>query len=407
MNKFFYKGVQGNKKQVKGIIEAETKEEAIEALLNQNIVILQIKSKNIDLSSLMEINIGGIPIKDKMFFIRQLAFMVGAGIPLTQALELATNQITNLGFKKSMIKVKKDVESGIPLSQAIQKKENLFDKVTINLIKAGEESGKLEIILNRIADNMEKTYEFKNKLQGALIYPIIVILAIIGIVILLMVFMVPQMSQLYADQGAQLPLATQIIINISKFLTEQNGGIILLILIISLLISFTYYYRTPSGHLVIDKLLLKIPVIGEVVKKSNAAEFASTFSMLLSAGIPILDALNLVADSTPNTYIKNQIIEAKTKVEKGIPLSLPILNSDGFPEVLGHMIKIGEETGKIDEIIAKVGEQYTKQVESFTNNINKLIEPIILILMGLVVGGLAIAIYLPIINLGSVITGGQ
>lgn len=407
MQKFHYRGIKDNKKQIKGIIEAETKEEAVEALLNQDIVVLDIKPQGFNLGVLMEINIGGVPSKDKMFFVRQLAFMVGAGVPLAQSLELTTDQITNLGFKKAMMKLTKDVEAGIPLSQALEKKEGIFDKVVTNLIKAGEESGKLEMILNRIADDMEKKEDFKNKLKGALIYPVVVIIAIIAIVILLMMFMVPQMSKLYADQGATLPLATQIVINISDFLTKGNGGILIFGFVLIMLISFIYYRHTPSGRLVTDRLSLRIPLFGEVLRKANAAEFANTLSMLLNAGIPILDALLLVSESTENVYIKNQIMDARMKVEKGIPLSLPILNSDAFPTMLGYMIRVGEETGKIDEILLKVGSQYSKEVEFFTNNINKLIEPIILVMMGLVVGGLAIAVYLPIMNLGSIIAGGS
>lgn len=407
MQKFYYRGIKDNKKQIKGIIEAETKEEAVEALLNQDIVVLDIKPQGFNLGILMEINIGGVPSKDKMFFVRQLAFLVGAGVPLAQSLELTTDQITNLGFKKAMMKVTKDVEAGVPLSQALEKKEGIFDKVVTNLIKAGEESGKLEIILNRIADDMEKKEDFKSKLKGALIYPVVVIIAIIAIVILLMMFMVPQMSKLYADQGATLPLATQIVINISDFLTKGSGGMLILGFVLIMLISFIYYRHTPSGRLVTDRLSLQIPLFGEVLRKANAAEFSTTLSMLLNAGIPILDALVLVSESTENVYIKNEILDARMKVEKGVPLSLPILNSNAFPTMLGYMIRVGEETGKIDEILLKVGSQYSKEVEFFTNNINKLIEPIILVMMGLVVGGLAIAVYLPIMNLGSIIAGGS
>ncbi|MCX7911238.1 MAG: type II secretion system F family protein, partial [Endomicrobia bacterium] len=194
MKKFFYKGLKENKK-VSGYIEGETKEDVAEILLNQNVIILSIKENNINFDFIKEINIGGIPSKEKMFFMRQLAFMIVSGVPLVQALELASKQIKNLGFKNQMLKVTKEVQGGITLSQAIENKKKLFDKVTINLIRAGEESGKLDTILIKIADNLEKKEDFKSKLQGALIYPIVVIIAIIGVIIALMVFMVPEMSK--------------------------------------------------------------------------------------------------------------------------------------------------------------------------------------------------------------------
>lgn len=408
MAKFNYKAVKGTK-QVTGSIEAESKEHAAEMLINQDFVILDIKPANFDLlDAIKEINVGGIPSKDKMFFMRQLAFMVSAGIPLIQALELTTNQITNIGFKRQMLLVCKDVESGITLSQALEKRAGLFDKVTLSLINAGEESGKLEMILLRIADDMEKKEDFKSKLQGALIYPIIVIIAIIGVVAALMVFMIPEMSKLYADQGAQLPLATQVIINVSNFLTKGVGGILTLLFIVISVAAFIYYRKTPSGRYVTDKFSLQMPIFGDLIRKSSMAEFSTTFSMLLSAGMPILDALNLVAESIPNTYIREQLINARNNVEKGVPLSLFVLNNDpnAFPSLVGHMIKVGEETGKMDEVLSKLGNQYAKEVDAAASNINKMLEPIILIIMGIVVGGIAVAVYLPVMNLGGIIAGG-
>ena len=408
MRKFIYRGVnKDDNRTVGGVIEAETKEEAAEILLDQGVIILDLRDIGLNLEFIQEINIGGIPSKDKMFFMRQLSFMVGSGISLVQALELTVRQIGNKGFRSKMLKVTKEVQSGIPLSKSLENQKELFDKVTVNLIKAGEESGKLELILDRIADNMEKQEEFKSKLQGALIYPIIVVIAIIGVVAALMVFMVPEMSKLYADQGAKLPWVTQVMINISNFLASGPGGVALMGFILISVLSFLYYRSTPSGRLMTDKLLLKLPVFGELVKKGNVAEFSNTLALLLSAGVPIVDALDLVSQSVSNSFIQEQLIDVKNKVEKGVPLSLLILNNtEAFPELLGHMIRIGEETGKIDEIVSKLGKQYSKEVENMASNINKLLEPLILIVMGLVVGGLAVAVYLPIMNLGSVIAGG-
>ncbi len=404
MAQFKYKIVDKTNLIRTGLIEGNNIDEVSEILLDKGFTIVELKPAGMFLDELKKINIGGIPFAEKVVFIRQLAFMLNAGLPLTDALSIALNQIKNLEFRHKVESLKKDVESGIPLSQAMEKQGKLFDTVTKNLIKAGEESGKLDIIMERIADNLEKKQDFRNRVQGALIYPIIIIIAIIGVVVALLVFMVPEMSKLYADQGAELPLATQIIINTSNFLTSGPGGILLLFILLTLLGSLIYYRRTPSGRLVTDKLILKIPIFGELARKSQVAEFAMTLSMLINAGIPILDALKLVADSMTNVLFQIDILEARKKVEKGIPLSLPLLTSEAFPELLGHMVKVGEETGKLDEVILKVGTQYMKEVDYMVNNLTKLMEPVILILMGVVVGGLAIAVYLPIISLGNVIT---
>ncbi len=404
MAKFKYKIVDTTNLVRTGLIEGNSIDEASEILLDKGFTILELKPAGIFLDELKKINIGGIPFVEKVVFVRQLAFMLNAGLPLIDALSIAQNQIKNVEFRRKIESIKKDVESGMALSQSIEKQGKLFDTVTKNLMKAGEESGKLDIIMERIADNLEKKQDFRNRVQGALIYPIIIILAIIGVVVALLVFMVPEMSKLYADQGAELPFATQVIINTSNFLTSGPGGVLLLFIILTLVGSLIYYRRTPSGRLVTDKLILKIPIFGELARKSQVAEFAMTLSMLISAGIPILDALKLVADSMTNVLFQIEILEARTKVEKGIPLSLPLLTSEAFPELLGHMVKVGEETGKLDEVILKVGTQYMKEVDYMVNNLTKLMEPVILILMGVVVGGLAIAVYLPIISLGNVIT---
>lgn len=404
MQKFKYNVVDSNNQKRNGELEGESLEQVGDLLLGQGFVILELKPVGFNLDTLNNINIGGVPFSEKVVFMRQMSFMLNSGLPLNQALSIAREQINNNSFKNKMNAIIRDVESGAPLSRALNKQGDLFDAVIRNLIKAGEESGKLDMIMERIADDMEKKQDFEGKVKGALIYPIVIIIAIIGVVIALLVFMVPEMSKLYADQGSQLPLPTQLILNLSNFLTVGQGGIITAMVLIGIVAGFFYYRSTPSGRLVTDKYMLKIPIFGDLSKKTQVANFARTFSMLITAGVPILDALKLVGDSTTNTYFQLDIFEARKKVEKGVPLSLPMLNSEAFPELMGHMIKVGEETGKLDEVILKVGNQYAKEVDSMASNLTRLMEPVILIMMGVVVGGLALAVYLPILNLGTTLT---
>jgi type IV pilus assembly protein PilC len=403
--KFKYRIVDATNRQRSGEVEGENLEKVADNFLSQGFTILELRPVGFNLSKLKNINIGGIPFSEKVIFMRQMSFMINAGLPLTQALEIAKDQINNNTFKEKIDLVLKDVSGGAPMSRAFERQGNTLDVVTRNLLKAGEESGKLDLIMNRVADDMEKKQEFQGKVTGALIYPIVIIFAIIGVVIALLVFMIPQMNKLYEGSSAELPFLTQIILNSSNFLTQGPGGVILLVLTILAAIGFVYYRRTQSGRLVTDRLVLKIPVFGTLIEKSQIASFARTFSMLITAGVPILDALKLVGDSTTNMLFRLEINEARKKVEKGLPLSAPLMNGEAFPMLMGHMVKVGEETGKIDEVVSKVGEQYAKEVDQMANNLSRLMEPIILIVMGIVVGGLALAVYLPVLNLGSAISG--
>lgn len=403
--KFNYRVIDSTSRQRKGEIEGDTLEKVADGLLSQGFTILELKPAGFGLKSLKDFNVGGIPFAEKVIFMRQMSFMISAGLPLTQALEIARDQINNNSFKSRIDQVVKDISGGSPLSRSFEKQGDTFDVVTRNLLRAGEESGKLDLIMTRVADDMEKKQEFRGKVTGAMIYPLVILVAIVAVVIALLVFMIPEMSKLYEGSGAKLPFLTQMIVDASNFLTKGPGGIITLIVLIGAGIAFWYYRRTTSGRLVTDRLILKIPIIGNLLTKSNVADFSRTFAMLITAGVPILDALKLVGDSTNNMLFRIEIDEARKKVEKGLPLSAPLLNGVAFPKLMGHMVKVGEETGKIDEVVAKIGEQYAKEVDMIASNLSRLMEPVILIVMGVVVGGLALAVYLPVLSLGSAIGG--
>lgn len=401
---FKYKVLDKNNKVREGVIEGEDIQKVGTSLVDQGFYILDLKSKGISAESLKTFNVGGIPFKEKVVFMRQLSFMINAGLPLTQALEIASNQIQNVKFKEIVTHALKDVQSGISMSKAFEKHQKVFGRVAINLIRAGEESGKLDAILERVAEDMEKKQEFDGKVRGALIYPVIILIAIALVIVLLLVYMIPQMQSLFADRDQALPTPTQIVVNASEF-TRGWGGGITGIAIIAGVIALIYYRRTPSGRLVTDAALLKMPIFGIFSVKAQVASFARTFSMLIGAGVPILDALKLVADSTTNSVFRKIIEDARKKVEKGVPLSQPILASQTFPPLVGHMLKVGEETGAMDKVVEKVGNQFAREVNQMADNLTKLMEPIILLVMGGIVGVLAIAVYLPIFSLGSVVSG--
>ncbi len=404
MTKYKYKIIDNSNHPREGEIEGEEIQKVADSLLSQGYTILDLKPSSFSLEKFKNINIGGVPFKEKVIFIRQMSFMINAGLPLTQALEIAASQIQNFKFKEIVGEVLKNVQTGQPLSKSMDKYPKTFDLVVRNLIRAGEESGMLDTILSRVADNLEKKQEFDGKVKGALIYPVIIVIAIAAVVALLLVFMIPQMSKLFDDRGTALPYATQIIVNASNFL-RGIGGIFTLFFLITFAVAYSYYRKTPSGRIVTDGLLIKMPIFGDLINKAQISSFASTFSMLIGAGVPILDSLTLVSQSTTNVVFQNSLEEARKKVEKGIPLSQPIINDDVFPPLVGHMIRVGEETGKLDEVVSKVGMQYAREVDQMADNLTKLMEPIILIVMGIVVAILAIAVYLPIFSLGSTVSG--
>ncbi len=402
--KFKYKILDNNHRTREGEIEGENMHQVGDSLTEQGYTILDLKPKGVSVDALRNFNVGGVPFKEKVIFMRQMSFMINAGLPLTQALEIAQQQIQNFTFKDIVGNILKDVQTGVSFSKSMDKYPKIFDKVVRNLVKAGEESGNLDNILHRLADDLEKQQEFNSKVKGALIYPVVILFAIVAVVVLLLVFMIPQMSKLFEDRGEALPTATQLIVTASDFL-RGFGGIITLAVIIAGGVAFWYYRKTPAGRFVTDGLLIRIPIFGQLSSKAQIASFARTFSMLISAGVPILDTLKLVGESTTNMVFKKVIDDAKKKVEKGVPLSQPMMASETFPPIVGHMMKVGEETGKIDEVVDKVGKQFAREVDQMADNLTKLMEPIILLVMGVVVGVLAIAVYLPIFSLGSVVSG--
>lgn len=404
MQKFRYKIIDKQNQVREGEATGDDIQQVGTSLIEQGFTILELNSNGLSLDRLKETNIGGVPFKDKVLFIRQLSFMINAGIPLAQALELSFNQNENAQFKNIIGVILKDVQMGNSFAKSLEKQGKVFDEVVVNLVRAGEESGKLDIILNRVADDLEKKQEFNSKVKGALIYPVVILFAIVIVVLMLLVYMIPQMSQLFADKGSELPLITRIIVSISDFV-RGFGGVVTLFGFLAAACSFYYYRRTPSGRLVTDGLLLRLPIFGELVSKAQVASFCRTFSMLLTAGVPMLDALKLVADSTKNKVVGSTIMTVREKVEKGVPLSQPFLTTNVFPPLMGHMIRVGEETGQIDIIIDKVGLQYAKDVDQMASNLNKLMEPLILIVMGVIIAVLAVAVYLPVFQLGSVVSG--
>lgn len=400
MSDYIYKIVKDGKL-IKGEIEAKDKKEVAEILQHQGYEILKISAKTIFNSpDVWNLNVGGIPTKEKTIFLRQLSYMIQAGLPINQALETMSAQVKNAQFRRVLARVQKDVQEGISLSQALGKHEKVFDKVIINLIKSGEESGNLDSILDRLAFDYEKKQEFLGKVRGAFVYPAVIIVIVIAVVSLLMIVMVPSIKSLYQDFGKkELPFLTQALIGISDFLTSYWWATLVAIAVFY--IAFHYYRRTPGGKLVVDSFILKIPIFGHLVVLSQIAQFSRTLSMLMASGVPIIKAMNLVADSLSNQVFVNELYSASKKIEKGVIMSQSISKDSPFTPVVFSMLAIGEQTGKTDSTLGKLATYYEKEVDQITTNLTRLLEPIILVFMGVVILVIALGVYLPVYTLGA------
>lgn len=403
MKKFKYWARTDEGKQVKGTIDAKDEEAVAEILHDKGLVIVNIKDTfDFNLEKLNEINVGGVPLKDKVVFMRQMATMVSSGLPLTRALEIMEIQATNPLFRNVISAVKNGVESGQGLAESFRAQEEIFDDITLNLIEAGESSGKLDEILLKLATELEEKKSLGSKLRSALIYPAIILLVIVAVILLLMFVLVPAMSEIYAEFDAELPWTTTLLIDMSDFVT-QYWWVILLVLAI-LVIGGKAYFDTEKGKRVLDKILLHIPVVKDVITKTQIAQFTRIMSLLLSSGLSILQALDLSANSLSNSLFKDVILDAKDEVEKGGSLTVPIARSQYYPLLVSSMIAVGEETGNLDVVLEKVAEYFKAEVDEATQNLSSVLEPIFLILMGGTIGFIAMAIYMPMFELSSVMT---
>lgn len=399
MKEFKYKAFNKEGQIQNGVVKANSPDEVIQVLKKNDLNATQIEEivSNLSFGRLNEINIGGIPLKEKVVFMRQLSTMLSAGITLTGALDILVQQIDNKGFKKAVGDVSKKVTEGIPFSKALQYQENVFDSITISLIEAGEESGKLEEILYRIADELEKRQEFEGKMKSAMIYPIIMLTTVVVVIAIVMVYMVPQVAQMFTDFGGELPLLTKIVIQLSNFTVKYK--FILLFLILGSIIFIRYFYKTSIGKPFMDKLALRLPIFGKLIQAFELANFTRTMTLLIKSGMDIVDIMTLTSKSINNYWIKQGLVDAILEVKKGVAISLPLSQNKYYPPLISRMIAVGEETGKLDVVLEKLNEYYAREVKYMTDNLASLMEPVMILVLGGVVGFIAIAVYGPMFSL--------
>ncbi|MCZ6547686.1 MAG: type II secretion system F family protein [Deltaproteobacteria bacterium] len=405
MSVFVWQGKTAQGKVLKGEMEASNIEAVYARLRSQRIqpIPARVKEKGTGLDT--EIKIPGFGPKiqpyDVMLFTRQFSTMIDAGLPIVQSLDILAEQTENKPLKRTIRDVRRDVSGGTTLADALEKHPKVFDDLYVNMVRAGEAGGVLNTILNRIALFIEKANRLKKKVKGAMIYPATIVVVAIGVVSILLIFVIPVFAELYGSMGRALPAPTQITINISNFFRAYFVHVVVIIALI--VVGIKMYYKTAKGRMVIDGILLKMPILGDLLRKVAVARFSQNMSLLLASGVPILEGLAITAKTAGNKVIEKAIMDARISISEGKTVAEPLEKSGVFPPMVCQMVSVGENTGALDNMLKRVGDFYEEEVDNSVNNITALMEPIIMVFLGIVLGGLVISMYLPIFQLGSLI----
>lgn len=399
--RFNYKAITENGVRIEGTAEASDKFELARTLKTKGQTLLSADPADENGGfSLERINalLSRVKTKEKIIFAKNLSAMVDAGLSLSRGISIAQRQTKNPRLKQVLKGVGEHVQKGGSLHEGLAKYPKAFPPLFIAMVKAGEQSGNLAQSLSVISDQMRKSYELKKKIRGAMIYPAIIIIAMIIVGILMLMFVVPTLTATFKELNVDLPASTQAIITVSDFL--NNYTILALGAIVLIITGFTMFFRTTRGKRVFQWSILRIPLIGELVKKTNSARTTRTLSSLLASGVDIVEGLSITRDVVQNLYYKDVIGEAKEKIQKGMPLSQVISNAPHlYPVLVGEMIEVGEETGRLSDMMNEVAEFYENDVENATKNMSTIIEPFLMIVVGVVVGFFAIAMISPTYSL--------
>lgn len=384
----------------KGQLAANSREEVIALLRKENILVTSVQQKAKDLK-IPGFGGGKVSDKDIVIFTRQFATMIDAGLPLVQCLEILSAQCENPVLAKAVGEVRGDVEGGSTYADALRKHPKVFDDLYVNMVAAGEAGGILDTILNRLAKHIEKSMKLKKQIKSAMVYPS-TIMGVAGIVIVvLLVFVIPIFAQMFTDFGGTLPALTQFVIDISYFM--KSNILIIVGAIGSAFFGFKKYYRTPNGRKTVDKIALKLPVLGDLIRKAAVAKFTRTLGTLIASGVPILEGLGIVAKTAGNKVIEEALMNARQSISEGKTISDPLGKEKVFPPMVVQMIAVGETTGALDAMLSKIADFYDDEVDSAVGALTSLLEPMLMVFLGVTIGTIVIAMYLPIFKLASVV----
>jgi type IV pilus assembly protein PilC len=390
-----------------GELTLDSQDEVLAALRKKRIIITSVREKKAEVKFALPKIGTGVSTRDLAIFTRQFATMINAGLPLVQCLDILSKQTEKENFRKIIGQTMRDVEAGTTLAEALAKKENngVFDELFVNMVEAGEAGGILDEILQRLATFSEKAEALKRKIQGAMVYPAVVMTVAVLATAFMLIFIIPTFARMFTGFGADLPLPTKIVMGLSSFLRAFWWAIIGSL--VGLVFMLKRYYDTERGRVHLDTLLLKVPVLGDVLRKGAVARFTRTLGTLISSGVPILTGLEITARTAGNRVIQDAIMAARASIREGETISAPLRQSNVFPPMVVQMISVGEETGALDDMLTRIADFYDDEVDTAVDALTSLIEPIMIVFMGGIVGGMVIAMYLPMFKLINVVAGGH
>ena len=400
---YVWVGTDTSGKNARGEIEAQDERTARLLLSRKKVRLTKLKPKPKDLFENIAFLQPKVKTKDIVIFTRQLSTMIDAGLPLVQGLDILGNQQENPTFKKMLLDIKNEVESGSTFADALKKYPKHFDRLYRNMVAAGEIGGILDEVLRRLSDYMEKAQALKAKVKSAMTYPAIV-LAISTVVLgIILIFVIPVFAKMFAEFGSALPAPTQIVINMSNFI--KSYILVIIGAFVLLFVIFKKFYATPKGKLIIDRLILKAPVFGPLIKKVAVAKFSRTLGTLINSGVPIIEALNVAAGTAGNKIVENAIRAVKASISEGRSIAQPLMESKVFPSMVVQMISVGETTGALDSMLNKIADFYDEEVDTAVDGLTSMIEPFMIVFLGGTIGSIIIAMYLPIFKMAGVVGG--
>ena len=396
MPEFRWEGTNRAGKKMSGKISAAKKSEAEDLLTQRGVNVTSIKGKGFDISTFGVIG-SGVKDSELSTFTRQFAVMINAGLPLVKCLQILGEQNENKIFSEKIEDVTAFVEKGGTLADGLAQHENVFTDLYVNMVAAGEQGGILDTILKRLANHLEKTVALKSKIKSAMMYPVVVLIVVILVTMALLLFVIPIFQGMFADLGGELPGPTKFVVGISEFL--QANILFVLLGMAGIIAAYKMYYKTDNGEKVIDTIKLKMPIFGILVRKMAIARFTRTLGTLISSGVSILDGLSITSKTSGNRVVADAIMEARSSISGGENISNPLEASGVFPGMVTSMIAVGEETGGIDTMLTKIADFYEEEVDTAVAGLTSTLEPIMIVILGGIVGGIVIAMYLPIFDL--------
>lgn len=393
MAQYNYRAMDRNGKSKRGTIDAISDDKAKEKLKSEGYIVQELKEQG-----------GGgkkrgkkVKDKDLAVFCKQFVSVLNAGVTIISALEMMSEQMDNKNLQRGLREAQAYVQKGGTLADGFKLNPKIFPPILINMVAAGEMSGNLETSFERLTTHFENANKLKSKVKGAMTYPIVILVVVIVVVVVLLLTVIPQFADMFEDMGSELPAATKMLVNFSEFL--QTRGWVLVIIVAAIVYALRTFGKTEAGSHLYSNIAIKMPLFGTLTIKSSAATFSRTLSTLMSSGIPLMDSIEQVAKMMNNKIIREGLLDAKVQVAKGVPLSKPIRDMEIFPPMLSQMTKIGEETGNIEDMMDKVADYYEMEVNDATDALTAMMEPMIIVLMAVVVGGIVIAIYSPMLSM--------